>query len=201
MSARRMCGLRLIVAAAMATVAMGMAAGQATASRGLSVTNGVTTATANGRVTIAFSGVIDVCSVSLTFTLNRSFAKSQLAQIAGVASLPISTITNCDVSNGGAVLLGATVGFMAFDGGLPNVSGIAAQSNNFAFMLDVPILGQCLWSGRLSFLIARNVVTGAIESVQLAGSGGLISDVPFCSAAGVIGTLSVLPTRPVMGLV
>lgn len=198
--------MRFVFAALVATIAMGAAVSTANAATGASVTNGVTLASANGKLTLT-AGLNIICDVTLGLRLNSSIAKRTLAQIGEILlSTRGSTITNCNLGVTGTVLNGITVGYISHVGTLPNISAINAQSNNAAFLLNIPTIGNCLFTGTVPAIFNRNVLTGRIDTVGLAANrslnAGTTAACPSAPQGGSLnGTLTVLETRPIIQLI
>lgn len=195
--------MRALVVGFFGMIVMAAAVSDASAATGLSISNGVSLATANGRLTLnAGGGLTETCFVTLGLQLSRSIAKRTLAQIGTVLLSNFgSSIRDCDLSLGGEVLNGITVGYIGFNGTLPNITGIRAQSNNARFLLNLPIIGLCLYTGTVPLVFNRNAVTGLIETVTLNAVNSLIAPAPCPSPASLLGVLTVLNPRPTVVLI
>lgn len=193
--------MRALAIGLVGMLAMAAAVSTASASRGLSITNGVSLAIANGRLSLQAGGILEHCDVSLGIALNRSIAKRTLATIGTVQLSGFgSSISNCDLWLTGYILNDITVGYGGFNGTLPNITGIWAQSNNAAFSLHYPIIGLCLFSGSVSVTYNRNTITGRIETVSFTGSETLTATSPCPTPASLLGTLTFLATQPITSL-
>lgn len=197
--------MRFVFAALVATIAMGAAVSTANAATGASVTNGVTLAAANGSLTLT-AGINIICDVTLGLALNRSIAKTTGAQIGSILlSGSGSNIANCNGGVTGVVLNGITVGYASFTGDLPDIETINGLSRNAAFQLNIPaIRGTCLYTGSVPATFNRDVLSGAIDTVDLSASNSLASSGPSanCPSPGSLrGTLTVLATKPIIQLI
>lgn len=196
--------MRALAVGLFGMLVMAAAVSNATASTGLSITNNVSLATANGRLTLQAGEIVENCDVRLGIILNRSIAKRTLAQIGELQlSDPggSSSISNCDLSSTGYVLNGITVGYTGFVGTLPNITGITAQSNNAAFLLQLPIIGSCLYTGTVPVTFNRNPITGRIETVSFTRSPTLFAAANCPGPGSLSGTLTVLATQPIITLI
>lgn len=193
---------RWLAAAVVASVVMSAAVGSAQASRGLSVTNGVTLFTANGTITkLTGDGINERCFLTLGIILNRSIAKATLAQI-GVIQLTGtgSSVRACQVTTNWEILNNITIGYLGFTGSLPNITSILARSNNFQIALTFPIIGRCLYTGSLPMAFNRGAA-GTIDTITLNAVNSLIAPPPCPSPASINGVLTVLPVKPVIQLI
>lgn len=193
--------IRLLATALIATVVMGFAVNSATASTGVSVTNGVTLFSANGVLTYFASGLTTTCRWSIGFAVAPSVAKTPGALFARVLPSPGSTFTACNLGITGTMLDGATFNYSSFSGTLPNISSIVVTSTNIGFLFQLPLVGSCLHSGgSIRATLTRNTVTGTIDSIAISGSG--ITSRGSCPGPITIsGTLTVLATKPILQLI
>lgn len=208
MSATR--ALRLFVVGVVATIAMGWAAASSEASRGMSVTNGVTLFSANGTLTISGGGNTVTCTVTLGFELASSIPKTVTAPIAWLLPSGGGTrFSGCSLGITATLLDGPMVGYDHYEGTLPNVTVLGGWMNplvatSLAFLLNWPIFGSCLYTGGTRFNFNRNTATGQIDTVVV-GEGGdpSVWDAPVSCprVSSVDGILTVQATKPVIALV
>jgi hypothetical protein len=200
--------VRLLVAGMIAAVAMSCAvAGQASASRGLAVTNGVALWFAEGNVNVNLGGVNTMCTWRVGMIPQQLISKTTLAEIARVQLSEVggSRIANCNPVITGLILNDIVIGYIGFNGTLPNINAILGRANQFRFSYFIQALNlTCLFRGPLSFTFNRAIATGLITSVTI--NGVLPRDVTspgVCPAnANVNGNLNVqLPAAPVIQLV
>jgi hypothetical protein len=193
---------RLLACVAFAVAALGAAASTASASRGASITNGVTLISANGTLTVT-SGFNVICAFTVGFGLNSSVAKSVGAAVGTVLPAPASQVSNCSLGVTGTILSGATIRYANFTGQLPALTGLGAAIVGFGFALNIPSIGTCLWNGTLNVMLSRNLGTGAIDTISLPGSPlPLSTGIASCPMSATLrGSLTVLPTKPIYQLI
>lgn len=189
---------RLLACAALAVVTLGAAVGAASASRGFSITNGVTLATASGTLTFTTSGLTIPCTVTLGIGLNSSVSKLFNSPIGTLLPSPA---TGCTLMITGTVL-GGTLHHNGFFGTLPNnISAFGTSLRGFGVLLQTPIVGSCLWGGTLTANLRRITTTGALDSIKLSGTPGLVSGTGCPATLTVSGSLPFAAPQPIYQLI
>lgn len=194
---------RATITAMIATIAFGAAISSAAASTGASVTNGVTLASASGPITLSAGGLNLICNVTLGFSLNASIAKAPGAVVANV--LPSgagSTISACVLGMTGEVLDHVTFNYTSFAGTLPNIAALNTNSSNFAFSLNIPMIGtDCLFTGSMNAQFVRDTGSGAITRINVSSRNSLNAPAPCPSPASLNGPMAVATPRPAIQLI
>lgn len=195
---------RLLVAGMIALAALSLTAGQASASRGLRVTNGVTLWAAEGNTNVNFGGgLAPVCVWRIGMRIQPQILKVTLAQIAQVLLSGMGSSITCPQPMTGTILNDIVIGYTGFTGTLPAITSILGRANNFRFLYFLPTLGlSCLYNGPLNFVFTRNAA-GSITNVTI---NGVLPRDPASPAgcpanATVNGNLNIqLPLAPVIAL-
>lgn len=200
MSARH--AVRLLAVGTIASLALGWLVASAGAATGIVVANRVILFTANGPVTITKGGLVVTCDVTIGMQLEQSIDKAQMVPMARVQPSPASRFANCNFATGGVVLSDITVDVLSYTGTLPAMTSVVAYSSDFAILLQLPIIGSCLYTGTVVVRMNRNVGTGAIDTLALRTNTTLASTDAGCSATATLaGQLTVLPGKPIVQLI
>lgn len=187
-----------------AALAMAIAVGNASASTGMSVTNGVATASFGGPLTFQAGGLSFICDMTLALAINSSITKSP--GTAGLASiLPSSggsAVSGCNLGMTGTVLRNGTIEYIAFVGNLPDIAAINGRSSNLAFALYIPLIGQeCLSQGAMNLSFMRNAASGLVTSVAVSARNAILAPEPCPSPLSINGSLTASSGVPEIELI
>lgn len=186
-----------------AAFAVATIAADASASTGLSVVNGVSSASARGALTFGSGALSYLCNVTLGIALNPSIAKTSRSAIGQILdSSAGSGFSGCNAGMVGTVLDGATLEYSSFMGTLPEISAVDAVITDVAISLVIPFIGQeCLYTGTINARMIRTAFTGIISTIRLVARSSLTAPIPCPSPLSLNGMMTVQGAQPIVQLI